>query len=241
MKRGFTLIELLVVLAIIALLASLSLPFVRSAVEKGNATQCLANLRAMARAVNVYTAEHQGRFPPALVSEGGTQQGWDFFISGGGSSQTVEPGWIWEGYGVNAILQCPSYRGSDNWRGEAHTGYNYNSSYLGGMKTTMRGRVTRDVPSSTVLQVRNPAATALFGDGEYGGGANKFMRAPFPGKLDADFSGREGGTQGFRHDGATHVVFVDGHVSRRRPVAAAGAVAPGTGFLSADNSLYDLE
>lgn len=239
-REAFTLIEMLVVMAILVLLLVMVTPAVSSVLERGRTTKCLANLRAMAQAVSIYTAEHQGRFPPALVQDGAVSRGWDFFISGSGSGQTVEPGWIWRDYGVNRILQCPSFRGSDNWQGEAHTGYNYNTSYLGGMKSRSWGGGLQGPDSSTVQQVGSPASTALFGDGEYASGANKFMRSPRPGKLDAGFPGRSAGTQGFRHQGKTHVVFVDGHVERRAPVEGALA-APGTGFLSIDNDLYDLD
>ncbi|MDF3130523.1 prepilin-type N-terminal cleavage/methylation domain-containing protein [Kiritimatiellaeota bacterium B1221] len=237
MKRGFTLIEMLVVSAIISLLISLLVPVTSSVLERGKATQCKSNLRTMAQAVSIYATEHQGFFPPALVQSGSETQGWDFFSSGSGSDQELKPGWIWEDYGINHMLQCPGYSGSDNWQGEAYTGYNYNTSYLGGMKTVVRGRVIRDVPSSNIVQVKTPASTAMFGDGEYASGANKFMRAPYPGDLDADFSGRAAGTQGFRHNGQTNVVFVDGHVESREPLVKGQS----TGFLSADNDLYDLD
>lgn len=244
MKRGFTLIEMLVVMAILLLLASITVPIVGSALERGRATQCLSNLRTMAHAVQIYQVENEGRFPPALVSGGPTSKGWDFFITRSGENREVEPGWIWRDYGANSVLQCPSFDGADNWSGDEYTGYNYNASYLGGMRMEMNGIVMMHVPSSVMTQVRRPAQTALFGDGEYAGGANKFMRSPFPGKLDPSFSGRAGGTQGFRHNGYTHVAFVDGHVERRAPVETAPAAPPpaeGTGFLSADNELYDLE
>jgi len=244
LKRAFTLIEMLVVIAILAMLASLIVPAVNVALQKGQETKCLANLRSMGQAVQLYLVEHEGRFPPALVSSGEQSKGWDFFISGSAENQQVEPGWIWQDYGSNQVLQCPTFRGSDNWQGESFTGYNYNASYLGGMQTERRGRVIQSIPSSRIAQVRNPAQCALFGDGEYSGGANKFMRSPFPGPLDGSFSGREGGTQGFRHRGYSHVVFVDGHVSRiRNPGSVSGMPnsAEGTGFLSTDNSLYDFE
>ncbi len=236
-KSAFTLIEMLVVSAIISLLISLLVPVISSVIERGKATQCKSNLRTMAQAVSIYLVENKGFFPPALVQSGGETQGWDFFSTGSGSNQELEPGWIWEEYGVNHMLQCPSFKGSDNWQGEDYTGYNYNSSYLGGMKTEMRGRVLLDVPSSNILQVKTPASTAMFGDGEYASGANKFMRSPNPGELDAGFSGRSAGTQGFRHNGRTNVVFVDGHVESREPLIEGQT----TGFLSADNELYDLE
>jgi prepilin-type processing-associated H-X9-DG protein len=111
------------------------------------------------------------------------------------------------------------------------------------MRMERRGRVLQDVPSSTLMQVRRPSKTALFGDGEYAGGANKFMRSPLPGKLDESFSGRSGGAQGYRHSGHTHVAFVDGHVEVLEPVGGVSGMpetAEGTGFLSVDNELYDL-
>ncbi|MCC5847947.1 MAG: type II secretion system protein [Verrucomicrobia bacterium] len=240
MKRGgFTLIEMLVVIAVILLLGAMTVPMVGRALERGKTTQCLANLRAMSQGVGVFLVENQGQFPPALVSGGGNQKGWDFFISETGK---VEPGWIWQEYGANNILQCPSFRGADNWQEVPYTGYNYNASYLGGMFIELRGQVIRDVPSANIAHVQHPGRTAMFGDGEYVGGTNKFMRAPLPGPLDADFSGREGGTQGYRHGGHTHVAFVDGRVDRLRPVSPPsgfqGSIGEGTGFLSSDNSLY---
>jgi len=231
---------MLVVISCILLLSSLTAPAITKSLERANAVKCLSNLRSMGQAVQIFTLENQGRFPPALVSDGGgTVMGWDFFIFPNGE---VEPGWIWRDYGVNQILQCPSFRGAGNWRGDPHTGYNYNSSYLGGMKTVVRDRVMQDTPSASVFHLSNPARTAVFGDGEYAAGANKFMRSPLPGPLDGSFAGREGGTQGFRHQGGTHVVFADGHVARREypgtPAPYASRVGPGTGFLSLDNSLY---
>lgn len=243
MKRaGFTLIEMLVVTTILILLGSLTLPAIGRAMDRSQAVRCMSNLRTMGQAVSIYLNEHDGQFPPALVSEDGVQKGWDFFIDGDGE---VSPGWIWESYGVDSLLQCPSYEGSENWLGEAYTGYNYNSSYLGGMRISRRGREISDIPSARMTHIAHPERTAMFGDGAYAGGANKFMRSPMPGPLDGSFQGREGGTQGYRHQGYTHVVFVDGRVMRFRPVGVpsgfSGRVAEGTGFLSMDNMRYGGE
>lgn len=63
--RGFTLIELLVVLAIVAILASLLLPALARAKERGRRAVCLNNLSQLLKACTMYAMDNDDRFFPA--------------------------------------------------------------------------------------------------------------------------------------------------------------------------------
>ncbi len=242
-SRGFTLVELLVVVAVLAVLVGLLLPALARSKTSARSVACLNHLRQMALAAQMYTDAHRQFFPPAYaqaVEDGVTVlRAWDFTTRPGPTPQ-VTAGLLWEGLPPQQIQQCPAYRGPANWLADPHTGYNYNTSYLG------HGQLESIPEPARLSDVKQPAATALFGDGEYASGANKFMRAPWPNPGDAGFRGRWAGTQGYRHGGRSNVAFCDGHAAAWRARFAenqdgADRVADGTGFLSADNSLYDLD
>jgi prepilin-type processing-associated H-X9-DG protein len=234
---------LLVVVAILAILASLLLPALARSKATARRVACLSNLRQMAIAAGIYVGDHDDSYPIAYYQavENGVNVSfaWDL-TTVHGSTPRVVPGVLWAGHGADQIQQCPSFAGKANWLLDPYTGYNYNTSFIG------HGQFESVPAPAKASAVRQPNDTALFGDGQYGGGANKFMRAPWPNPGDADFRGRWAGTQGFRHLGKSNAAFCDGHaesLAQRHVTNADGAakVAPGTGFLSADNSLYDLE
>jgi prepilin-type N-terminal cleavage/methylation domain-containing protein/prepilin-type processing-associated H-X9-DG protein len=62
-RQGFTLIELLVVIAIIAILAAILFPVFAQAREKARQTQCLANMRQLGMAFEMYRTDFEGRNP----------------------------------------------------------------------------------------------------------------------------------------------------------------------------------
>lgn len=262
-RPAFTLIELLVVVAIVAMLVAILIPSLQRAREQTRSVQCLAILQQMGVAANNYCVSYCGRYPPYLFGspDGVLSYGWDVIVETRWESGTrrsrVKPGLLWQGMTVKQINKCPCYIGGDNWVAHPYTGYNYNSSYVGFcdyqselVGWTPTGRILAVENPARAEQVRRPVDTAMFGDGEYMGGANKFMRAPFKGR-DAGFSGRSAGTQGYRHLEKTNVGFCDGHAQSwaeryaetyafdKANVQPHGRIK--TGFLSKDNHLYDLE
>jgi prepilin-type N-terminal cleavage/methylation domain-containing protein/prepilin-type processing-associated H-X9-DG protein len=238
---AFTLIELLVVIAIVGILAALLLPALSSSKAAAKRVQCLSNLRQMSIAAQIYVSDNAGFYPIAqyLDDDTGAFYSWDLTVSYDSSGNAkVTPGLLWGAQGNVQIQQCPSFNGSvdvDN----PFTGYNYNTSYIG------HGQGEDIEQPAKASDVLHPSKTVIFGDGQYSSGADKFMRAPFPNPGDASWSGRWAGTQGFRHSKRTNAAFCDGHAgnflnSYTTNADGAANVAPGTGFLSPDNSAYDL-
>lgn len=249
-KSAFTLIELLVVIVIIALLLGILLPTIAKARDYSKSLVCMSNLRQLVSAAHIYAADNSDFYPMASVqqySSSSTISGcWDFITTQSAGQTRVVPGFLWRGDSISRVQQCPAYNGKSNWLEDPFTGYNYNSSYIGGSATVVNGAVLGEtlVRSARLTDVKSSATTAVFGDGQYSGGANKFMRSPLPGPLDSGFFARNAGTQGFRHLGRTNAAMADG--STQSIATAVTEVpdqpcAPDTGFLSADNSAYDLK
>jgi prepilin-type N-terminal cleavage/methylation domain-containing protein/prepilin-type processing-associated H-X9-DG protein len=244
-RRAFTLIELLVVIGIIAVLVALLVPALAAARAGARTVVCLSNLRQMTAAAQAYCNANGGAYPVAYWvaagPDGVASINWDFTVHTDSKTgrTTVKPGLLWSGMTDARVQQCPAYDGTSNAPGDPYTGYNYNTSYVGhGQSETIPAPVR-------LAQVKCPASCALFGDGEYLGGANKFMRSPFPAPGDSAFTARTAGTQGFRHRRRTNVAFCDGHAEtlgeRFTNTSDSNPLGRMTGFLSADNSLYDLE
>ena len=246
-RRAFTLVELLIVIGIIAVLIGMLLPALSVARESAKSVACLSNLRQLATASQIYCDRYKGSYPTAYYDDGGsplrTSYAWDFNSIRNLDTGTlsIQPGLLWEGDASAKVQQCPSYEGKSNTLADPYTGYNYNTSYIG------HGQYESIVEPAKAGQIRYPSRCALFGDGQYAGGANKYMRAPLPNAGDASFAARASGTQGFRHRGRTNVVFCDGHGESLRErhfnttPTEIPKIAAGTGFLSEDNRFYSIE
>ena len=66
-RRAFTLIELLVVISIIAVLAAMLLPAIGMVRESARAGVCRNNQRQIVLALNAYSGEQDGLYPPLCV------------------------------------------------------------------------------------------------------------------------------------------------------------------------------
>ena len=255
-NSAFTLIELIVVISVISLLMALVMPALSLAKKQAKTACCLSNLRQMAIAADIYTQSEDGYFPIAYAplqmdpqTSKTVEPCWDFTLEKVWTSPKpvirIKPGILWQHNQVDKIQQCPAFKGSSNTSDDPYTGYNYNTSYIGFDERTNPPR------SAKAALIRSPQNTALFGDGQVVLnnviGANKFMRAPWANPRDESFSGRYAGTQGFRHLNKTNVAFADLHAQFLSKCytdtydSDKKLIGENTGFLSPDNSLYDLE
>lgn len=248
-RRGVTIIEVIVVIAIITMLLGLSGLTLSSVGSAGRNVSCLNNLRQMSIGASQYALQYN-YFPPAIRYErkdgGLIRLTWDWVTTFDG--QVIESGSLWQFTdNPGEIHQCPEYEGPSNFNGDPFTGYNYNTSYLGGEAPFPQvgwNLFRPGIPASTCTRT---STCVVFGDGGWLNGANKFMRAP-ENPEGMHWSLVYSGGQAFRHRGRTNVTYIDGHVggvSRpRKGLHATDSLLnefmdyPHNGFLSEDDRAY---
>ena len=237
----FTLIELLVVIAIIAILAAMLMPALEKARQKARQASCMSNLKQLSTGMVMYTNDSDGIYCPAFYQpEDDTNENWDY-------SQKLSfefiPGLLNEYVPGGGVKQCPSFS-AESW-GRPSTGYAYNASYLGAAYSEWGGTVLEDKPSARVIGVQKPTETAMFADSAIwvtpmSGGdpiiaANNYLRAP------NDPASWIGQNVHFRHVGQANVAWCDGHVTSWDDIHLPLMAEPSLGYISPDDSLYDLE
>lgn len=220
---AFTLVELLVTVAIIAILASLLLPALSSAKEKGRRASCMGNLRQIGVGLKMY-ADDCGRYPYFLIEPTSTELPVSIDIP-------LQP--YTKNYWTNDLWKCPSYRGltryktnsdshvvylNDSWNGSyaynpAGTGQSLQSALgLGGYKND-----GYDMPGRAENEIRSPSQMLAFSD-SLSGGSPVMTFTPEPVAM-SSFPGK--GAAGFwfletSHAYSSNFLFTDAHVEFKR-------------------------
>lgn len=210
-RTAFTLIELLVVIAIIAILASMLVPAVTNALERGRRAMCSSNLHQSSTAWISYGADRKGRIEIQSLVGGGWM--WDL-------DQNTRNTLVDE-YGLTRqVLYCPSnpeQNRDDHWDypgGFTVSGYfwiierstgmnvqikeydNEESVFVRNIEELDRASYTPMAADATLSRSRTQFTGVM-------GGSIQPHRAPH---LDRDTGLPAGG----------HVAYADGHVLWRR-------------------------
>ena len=206
----FTLIELLVVIAIIGILASLLLPALRAAKEKGIAAECMGNVKQIALGSALYTDDYDGTLVKCYEATwNGTEYTYGKRLY---YNSDTNPGMLWPYIENLEIYRCPT---------------NPKIYCFGANRSIIR---SDGVALRKLQEIRKPDATVCFGDANNKGTnpasglGGVFSRGGMIREITASTLTSYGlgtacngmGLMGLRHSGKANLSFVDGHVQGMR-------------------------
>ncbi|MFT3788129.1 MAG: prepilin-type N-terminal cleavage/methylation domain-containing protein [Tepidisphaeraceae bacterium] len=240
-RRAFTLVELLVVIGIIALLIAILLPVLGKAREAANSVKCKTQLKQFTTAALMYANDNAGVMVDSyriLDYDYGLLRYWSVKEASPRlircpSDDEFECGRLGAGTVVDPVLGPGNLWTIEMHRKDGTTyfplcsyGANENATSVsaraiaGGRTSPMWVKIT----SKNRIANWDKSRTMLFADWQNNprvdNPANCIVKAPTAGTTEI-------GTIVFRHNGASNVGFLDGHV---------GEMAPGGGLKLADRS-----
>ena len=229
-REKFTLIELLVVIAIIAILAGMLLPALNSAREKSLAINCIANLKQIGTANQMYANDYDELFVMySNAANGKSDVDADYWIGYKNSDKTYDltrNAMLGSYLGcAPKVIFCPSEKLSEFTSVSEATGYGYNAIWLGGYpdsKDETRHFFKRS-------QMKRTSDTVAFSDcARSKMGSTLYKPAKISPYLyckiqpqevgSGSWKYKDSGTTYFRHFKTAGVAWVDGHASSERMI-----------------------
>jgi prepilin-type processing-associated H-X9-DG protein/prepilin-type N-terminal cleavage/methylation domain-containing protein len=212
--KGMTLLEILVVISIIAVLVGLLFPSIKGIQQMGKTVQCMNNLRQIGAALQLYSADYQGKFPSiGSANLSGISGGWSDRLTAGYLSRTTRIS-TREGYVLGDIREtkvwwCPEAKflpiSQSSYR--LHYGINpwaFSSKW--------------DIERQSLMRVPQPTKTILLAEYNWNSSA---MDCDEPPTYRGDLPSRHR----FSHRGGkgANYLFVDGHVEYIKGLQGTGS------------------
>jgi prepilin-type processing-associated H-X9-DG protein/prepilin-type N-terminal cleavage/methylation domain-containing protein len=214
---AFTLVELLVVVVIIGILAALLLPALGHGKSQARRIQCLANLRQLGLAVQLYWDDHSGqafRYRRSVAPDGALY--WFGWLGSGPEGTRMfdaTQGVLHPYLGVDTVELCPGLNYAlQSFKFKA-TGAAYGYGY------NLQLSALHDLPPILVGSISSPANCAVFGDAAQ---VNTFQPPASPENPMLEefyYVNTNEATVHFRHSRRANLLFVDGHAANAPPLA----------------------
>ncbi len=240
-RGGFTLIELLVVIAIIAILASLLLPALSKAKEKGQRTVCMNNNKQIGLFMQLYTEEANDVYPWHRNNKTGAPN------TTTGLNDWWGPHIMGQQQHTNIFL-CPVLKGNRvdqgvtwQWAFDVHkAAYGYNGWFHGPRPNappalTLAGVAFSGQDNFRRSQVVNPSESLIAGESmpTAGGTWSTSLWWDNAGMNPALGAAGFEGIDPNRHRGQGMVLFNDGHAESRKSDDINPPMNPSTGNAAA--------